>query len=212
MPEEISAMSFVKLSVCHLSKLVRVGAMGLAIATLGAPLVASVGSTVARAADLEHRSLPNDRYRSAYEDPRYADLYAPAPPPPVVQHHSYNHAPIPRERVYRDDPSHGHEDLPPPHRTYTYQPYPPQAPRYAERPGCASPRAVERALQQDGWRDFSSPTLRGEDAFLNARRPDGRPFELRVDRCTGELVSAKPIDPRPYGPHVYGGRDAPRAY
>jgi hypothetical protein len=197
-------MFFVNVSTRTMRMTARIGAFGLAILT--------VGMGVATAADLDPRALPNDRYRSAYEDPRYADLYAPAPPPPVVQHHGYNHVPIPRERVYRDEPLYDREEAPPAHRTYTYQPYPPQAPRYAERSGCVSPRAVERALQQDGWRDFSSPTVRGETAIVNARRPDGRPFELQVDRCSGELVNARPLDQRPYGPNVYGGRYDPRAF
>jgi hypothetical protein len=217
MPEEIVAMFPVKVSTLGRRMILQIGAASVVIAGLGAG--------IASAADLDHRALPNDRYRSAYEDPRYADLYAPTPPP-IVQHRSYQHVPIPRERVYRDD-AYDHRDAPPPQHTYTYrpydqqnygqqpytqQPYSQQAPRFAERPGCVSPRSAQRSLEQDGWRDFSGPVLRGETAFLNARRPDGRPFELQVDRCSGELVNARPLDQRPYGSNVYGGRYEPRAF
>jgi hypothetical protein len=172
-------------------------------------------SFAAQAADLDYRSVPNDRYGSAYEDPRYADLYAPAPPRrPVIEHHAYGHAPIPQEPVYRHyAPRHEpryHEPVPPPH-TYGYQPYP-SAPRYTERPGCTTPRAAQRALEQEGWRDFANLTLRGETAVINARRPDGRAFKLQLDRCTGDLVSARPIDPRLYGPRVFGEYRDPRTF
>jgi hypothetical protein len=182
-----------------------------------AALVFGLGAASAVAADLDYRAMPNDRFGSAYEDPRYADLYAPAPPRgPIVQHHAYGHAPIPREPVYQDEPLYQREEAPPP-RTYGYQP---QAPRYSEQRDCISPRAAERALANDGWREFANLTLRGPTAIINARRPDGRPFELQLDRCSGELVKARPLDQRPhaspyaspYGPNVYGGRYDPRAF
>lgn len=181
--------------------------------------ITGAGLGTSRAADLDYRAIPQERYGSAYEDPRYADLYAPAPPrAPVIQRHAYGYAPIPREPVYRydeprDEPRYQpryHEAVPP--RAYRYQPYPPAAPRYAERPACTTPRAAQRALEQDGWRDFANPTLRGDTAVIYARRPDGRAFELQLDRCTGDLVSARPLGHRPYGPNVYGERTGPRAF
>jgi hypothetical protein len=187
----------------------------------GCVALLAVGTSLsATGADLDYRSVPNDRYGSAYEDPRYADLYAPTPPRrPVIEHHAYGHAPIPQEPVYRqdgyrhDEPRYDpryHDPAPP--RTYGYQAYPPAAPRYAERPGCTSPRAAQRALEQEGWRDFANLTLRGEIAVINARRPDGRGFELQLNRCTGDLVSVRPLDQRPYGPRVYGEYRDPRAF
>ncbi len=69
----------------------------------GFALAAAVGGAVsASAADL-YRDQP-DRYGSAYDDPRYADLYGKAPPPPPVyapprQHYGqgYGYPPIPKE-------------------------------------------------------------------------------------------------------------------
>jgi hypothetical protein len=202
------------------STIVSRGVFGAGVVALLA-CCAGIATNRANAADLDYRSVPQDRYGSAYEDPRYADLYAPAPPrAPVIQHHAYGYAPIPREPVYRNDepryvePRHDeprfHDPAPP--RRYGYQPYPPAAPRYAERPGCTTPRAAQRALEQDGWRDFANLNLRGDTAFINARRPDGRAFELQLDRCTGDLVSARPLGHRPYGPNVYGERSDPRAF
>jgi hypothetical protein len=187
---------------------------------LAGALLLGLASVQATAADLDYRSVPNDRYSSAYEDPRYADLYAPAPArPPVVQHHAYGYAPIPHEPVYKYDDRRPDDrryderfEGPARPRGYGYQPYPPAAPRYAERQGCVSPRAAQRALEQDGWRDFSDLDLRADTATIGARRPDGRPFQLQLDRCTGELVSARPLQGQPYGPNVYGGRDIPRSY
>ena len=189
---------------------------------------ANIGAS--SAADLDYRAIPQERYGSAYDDPRYADLYAPTPPrAPVVQHHAYGYAPIPREPVYRPDYSRQdysrqdytrHDepryqpryDEPVAPRTYGYQPYPQAAPRYAERSDCTTPRAAQRMLEQDGWRDFANLTLRGETAVINARRPDGRAFELQLNRCTGDLISARPLGNRPYGPNVYGERLGPRAF
>ena len=97
---------------------------------LAAGLMAAVVTTGARAADLDDGPLP-DRYGSAYDDPRYADIYkypkgpgyvVPPPyaspygrPPPYL-------APIPRERVYRDDDD---DDFARPRRYSYVEPVPP---------------------------------------------------------------------------------------
>ena len=43
-------------------------------------------------------------------------------------------------------------------------------------------------------------------ATVRARRPSGRLFELTIDRCSGEIVSARPLEPRRFGPYAYGRR------
>lgn len=40
-------------------------------------------------------------------------------------------------------------------------------------------------------------------ATVHARRPSGRLFVLTIDRCSGEIVSAQPLEARP-GPYAYG--------
>jgi len=89
---------------------------------LAASLLAAAVSTGARAADLDE-GPPPDRYGSAYDDPRYADIYkyprpqayvVPQPRPyagpyggPYAAPYSAGPppyaGPIPRERVYRED-------------------------------------------------------------------------------------------------------------
>src|SRR5689334_6618275 len=119
-----------------------------------ASLLAAAVTTGAQAADLDE-GPPPDRYGSAYDDPRYADIYkyprgpqAYGVPPPGVYGGPYAGpppyaGPIPRERVYRDD-----EDYAPGHRRYSYaDPVPPYAGR------CAPRELVKERLYREGWRD-----------------------------------------------------------
>ena len=72
---------------------------------LAASLLAAASAAIpaARAADLD-QGPPPDRYGSAYDDPRYADIYRRQEPPPyAVPPPPPYAAPVPRERVYRDD-------------------------------------------------------------------------------------------------------------
>src|SRR5262249_9382293 len=94
----------------------RVGAMRSWALVAG--LMAAVVTTGAQAADLDE-GPPPDRYGSAYEDPRYADIYKyPSPPPYAVPApRPYAGPPIPREGVYRDE-DYGPDDYP--GRRYSY--------------------------------------------------------------------------------------------
>ncbi|HJU31024.1 MAG TPA: hypothetical protein VJ740_06210 [Hyphomicrobiaceae bacterium] len=164
---------------------------------LAASLLAAAVSSGAQAADLDE-GPPPDRYGSAYDDPRYADIYkyprppayVPAPPPP------YAAAPLPRERVYRDDDGPDYDHSP---RRYSYtEPVPPYA------SGCTPRALVKERLFRQGWRDFHDADLRGGLATVRARRPSGRLFELTLDRCSGDIVRAEPLEGRPWGPFAYG--------
>ena len=144
----------------------------------------------AAAADLIGEDPP-DRYGSAYEDPRYADLYGRQPPRPRADPYRplYEEPPLPRERVYRED-----------ERDYGR--------RYSSRTGCPSKDEISRALELDGWRAFrNAQVIDREIATVDAQRPNGRPFRLRVDRCSGTVISARPLD----GP-VYSEYDRYGAY
>ncbi len=166
-------------------------------AVLAAVCAASGGSSFA--ADLSYDDPPNDRWSSAYEDPRYNYLYGrePAPPPPVYvegqppRPYGFDRVPVPREPVYPEA-----RRLPPRYA---------EAPRhyaYSARPGCISKDAARYELERMGWTDFHDPHVADQDtAYVKARRPSGRLFQLQVDRCTGDIMSATPLEPR-YRPYA----------
>lgn len=60
---------------------------------------------------------------------------------------------------------------------------------------CVPREVVRRRLHADGWSDFEVPEPRGAYVVVDARRPNGRLFSLRIDRCSGEVVLARPLDP-----------------
>lgn len=170
---------------------------GLAMVTTAAPS--------ARAADIY------DKYGnqgSPYDDPRYADIYGlpSAPPPPRYAEPRYAPPPPPDEprfvRPYYND------ELPPRRDRYGYlRPMTPQ--HYRADDQCMPRSEIRRALAGEGWRDFEDLELRGATAVIRARRPTGQPYALEVDRCTGDIVHARPLDGRPV-PYAwrerYGGR------
>ena len=98
----------------------------------------------------------------------------------------------PRHRVppqaYDDD------EAPPPPRRYTG----PQHGRV-----CARSDEVRGRLNDMGWQDFNGGHEQGDVVVLRARRPSGRLFELSLDRCSGEIVEARPLEPRPMGPFAF---------
>ena len=167
---------------------------------LVAGLLAATGavSVSAKAADLDE-GPPPDRYGSVYTDPRYADIYrrperpfAGTPPLP------YAGPPLPRERVYRDD-----EEAPPYGRPPRYS-YDDVRPGYGAQ--CVPRDVIRDRLTRHGWHDFHDGALRGNVAVVRARRPSGRLFELTIERCSGEIVNAYPLEGRVFGPFAYGPR------
>jgi hypothetical protein len=178
---------------------------------LAAGLLAAAVTTGAQAADL-YDGPPPDRYGSAYEDPRYADIYKyPTPPPypyavpprpyagvPVPP--PYAGPPIPRERVYRDEDDNGYEPkyFPGPRRHSYADPRGPYAGR------CVPKELIKDELLRRGWHDFHYGEAHGDVATVRARRPSGRLFALTIDRCSGEIVNAEALEPRRFGPFAYG--------
>ena len=175
---------------------------------LAAGLLAVAAATGAQAADL-YDGPPPDRYGSAYDDPRYADIYRyPVPPPryaapPPRAFERYAEPPIPRERVYREDDRYEPKYLPGPRR-HSYA-EPPRG--YADR--CLPREVVKERLLRSGWHDFHDGDVRGDIATVRARRPSGRLFDLVIDRCSGEIVDARPLEARRIGPYAEG---SPYAY
>lgn len=63
---------------------------------------------------------------------------------------------------------------------------------YDTRGGCLTKHAIRDRLHADGWRDLERIDARQSTAILSARRvSSGRTFELKVDRCTGEIIDAR---------------------
>ena len=168
---------------------------------LAAGLLAAAVTTGAQAADLDE-GPPPDRYGSAYDDPRYADIYkyprgpgygAPPPrlrrpyagPPPYA-------GPIPRERVYRDDEDDDRDYGP---RRYSYSEPAPPTPGAARRANWSRSGCSARA----GATSMTA-TCAASIATVRARRPSGRLFELTLDRCSGHVVRAEPLEGRPLRP------------
>jgi hypothetical protein len=161
---------------------------------LAAGLLAAVAASPAQAADLDGddeapppRSWPHSGLQGGpYTNPRYGQ---PVPPP-----------------AYRDDDDDDNDNdrysaVPPP-RTYSHAP-----PRYAPPPAtktCVRSEQVRERLTGEGWRDFHDGKPASEGfVTMRARRANGRLFELTLHRCSGEVVEARPLELRPFGPYAY---------
>jgi hypothetical protein len=165
---------------------------------LAAGLCAGLAATAVQAADLDDTGPPPDRRGSAYDDPRYADMYRypprqPAPgyavPAPPAPGYAVPAPPPPRDYAYREDEYDRYREP----RRYSYSD--PRAP-YGQ--GCVPREAIKHRLMSEGWHDFHDGELQGNLATVHARRPSGRLFRLTVDRCSGDVVTARPLEGRPY--------------
>lgn len=59
---------------------------------------------------------------------------------------------------------------------------------------CVPRQLIKRELLADGWNEFYGLELQGKHALIYARRPSGRLFHLSIDRCSGQIVKARPAD------------------
>lgn len=135
----------------------------------------------ANSADLHHGYPPG----SAYEDPRYSDIYrhpTPQPLPPRYSEPYYAPPAAPPPFAYRE-PQH-------------YAPPPPYRNEGRIAGNCLPRHVIRDRLESRGWHDFHDPQVAGNVAHIRARRPNGRLFDLTVDRCTGEILQAEVIDQR----------------
>lgn len=149
-------------------------------------VLCAFATSPATAADIYDDDGPRQA-ESPYSDPRYGDIYgaprrpryaAPAPrsyqPPP----------PYARQRPDAQDEEPRQFEGPP--RVAD------QRDRYGDNGSSCIPRhAIRRRLADAGWGDFHDLELRDRVALVRARRHDGRLYELKVDRCTGEVVRAR---------------------
>jgi hypothetical protein len=73
-------------------------------------------------------------------------------------------------------------------------------PRYVERPpvrveryACLQRWQIRDRLRHEGWFRIRPMGGDGEVVHIRARRHDsGRPFDLRIDRCSGAVLAARP--------------------
>jgi hypothetical protein len=84
---------------------------------------------------------------------------------------------------------------------------PPYPPRYTDGGPCVPRELVRDRLLSEGWGDFRDFDPRGRVILVQARRPSGRLFDLTIDRCSGQVVDARPVfAPRAErGAYAYGG-------
>src|SRR5262245_24130663 len=68
---------------------------------------------------------------------------------------------------------------------------------------CVGRWQIRSRLHDEGWVNIRPLDRQGETALLRARRADsGRVFTLRVDRCSGEVVDARPHFLRTFGAYA----------
>lgn len=70
---------------------------------------------------------------------------------------------------------------------------------YDDRGGCLPRQAIRQRLRDDGWRDIQRVDVRGGSVILTAERPNGQLFNLKVDRCNGEIIDARKTNDGIYG-------------
>jgi hypothetical protein len=147
-------------------------------------VVAAALPRAASAADLEGEDYA--------EAPYYDDDYSGAPPDGDRGH------------AYRE----GYDDAEPAPGSikdgYPVPMPPPRAsappPRYADRPpprrehyACLEPWQIKRQLRGEGWSGIRPMGGDGSIVHIRARRFDSSSvFHLRVDRCSGEVIAARP--------------------
>ncbi len=166
-----------------------------ALATGALAALTLAGSAPAIAADLGYGYPPSDRYRSAYEDTRYRDIFG-QPARPVDRYADEDDYIEERPQTYsRED----YDDK----RIITRRRYTYTEPLVSQ---CAPRAEIRDRLLRDGWYDFEELDVRNRVAVVTARRPNGLPYRLKIDRCSGDVVSAHPLAP------VYGGPYAFRRY
>ena len=70
-------------------------------------------------------------------------------------------------------------------------------PRYADeswrgREGCTPRWQIRQRMMDDGWRNIYRLRVLDNAVVIRAQRPSGRPFDLKLDRCTGDIVDRRP--------------------
>ncbi len=168
------------------------------VAALAVAAALGAATSGTRAADLDYGRMPLDRYSSAYEDPRYRDLYGHDDEPPREHYRRpfyADRAPIPPAEVYPRERVHGHA----PHHRRNW--------RHAD--ACVPHAVIRDRLEYEGWRDFRDIGLTNGLARLQARRPNGDLYALKIDRCTGEIIASRMLRRHEHVPYAWDNRRGP---
>jgi hypothetical protein len=176
----------------------------MSLRLLAASVIAAAqlaGATAVPAAELYPPHDPS-RPGSSYDDRRYGDIEA-DPPLPYAEPRSHEPYDLPYGRRNPDP-------------YLAPMPYPPRFSDYPSRYWrhgqiCVPKHEIKRELTNQGWGDFHDLEIRGEVALVRARRPNGRLFEVHVDRCTGEIVHGRRLDDG-YGAYAWRRRTPHPAY
>jgi hypothetical protein len=176
-------------------KTTRLLATSAVLAALGSALIVSP----ATAADIYDRGRV-----TSYEDPRYADIYThPEPSRPLGPPRREYLAPMPPQYFdgHRfDGPRLDGSRLDGPRRHSS-----------APNGNCAAHNEIRRDLTEQGWSEFTDVELRGATALIEARRPNGNLYQLKIDRCSGEILNAQRLgDQR--RPYAWREREGGRTY
>jgi hypothetical protein len=151
--------------------------------------LAAIITGPASAADIYDRGRA-----SANDDPRYADIYGyPEPARPLGPPRREYLAPMPP--AYFDGPRYDGPRYDGPRR-------------HSSTTTCASHHEIRRDLTEQGWSEFQDVELRGGSALIEARRPNGNLYQLKIDRCSGEILNANRLGDRrsPYASREREGR------
>lgn len=70
---------------------------------------------------------------------------------------------------------------------------------YDDRAGCLPRHAIRQRLRDDGWRDIDKIDVRGDTVVVTAERPNGKLYDLKVDRCSGDIVDSRVSREEVYG-------------
>jgi hypothetical protein len=158
------------------------------------------------------------RAEAPYEDPGYADSYRYPPPrgtydPGADEDEDYNQQESGRYSGGGDwhprygDREWGDAGRYPPHGSTRDDYLAPMVrpPRFADVPynGCLPSWRIRHRLRAEGWSDLRPLDKRGEVVIVRAvRRDRGQVFTLRIDRCSGAIVDARPERFRTFGSYA----------
>jgi hypothetical protein len=163
---------------------------------LAAGLLAAAVAPQAFAADLDDGEPPPPPGWK-WRDGAYGYPHKGATPPPGYYDDDDEGPPPPYAKKYDDEDEEG-----PPSRKYG------DLPPY--KGSCVRSEQVRDRLTSLGWRDFHSGKAISQSAVrLRARRPSGRLFELRLDRCSGRILEARPLELSPLRPYYGYGYKRP---
>jgi hypothetical protein len=153
---------------------------------------------------LSRTAAAADLYGENYSEAPPPDYYDddPAPPADRYDRKHYSEAPPPDRYDNRYDESDRRPVDPPPGSIKDGYPVPmPPPARYGEEPpprrverfACLDRWQIKRELRRSGWTDLRPLGGDGRVVHALARRFDSSTsFRLRVDRCSGEVLAARP--------------------